>query len=395
LPELAHRLRELHVDRQVGRGELETAAERLLPGRAGHLDALLVGGRVALEEGADGLEPRHAAATAAAPNKGKRGKGGRQDHETRTHDPLFGGPLRLPPGGGAEGAHGYDESVSQLTPQQEPDYPLFEPQPEPERGYEPLHPEPRWKEVGRKLLAPLIAVGALLAKFKAIALALFKFKLFATSGTMLVSIAAYAWIWGWKFGVGFVLLIFVHELGHVLELRRQGVPASAPLFIPFLGAVVGMKQMPEDAWKESRVALAGPLLGSAGAAGVWAVGEALDSNLLVALAFTGFFLNLFNLLPIVPLDGGRAVAAIHPGLWGVGLAGLVALALWHPNPVLILILLLGGFELWRRWRERGTPQAASYYKVKTWQRLTAGAVYLGLAAALAVAMTATHLERTF
>jgi Zn-dependent protease len=283
--------------------------------------------------------------------------------------------------------------VSHFSPQHEPDYPLYEP--EPQRDYEPIHPEPGWKELGKKLLAPLAALAALLAKFKTIALALFKFKIFATSGTMLVSIAAYAWIWGWKFAVGFVLLILVHELGHVLELRRQGIPASAPLFIPFLGAVVGMRQLPDDAWKESRVALAGPILGSIGAAAVWAAGVALDSDLLVALAFTGFFINLFNLLPIVPLDGGRAVAAIHPALWGLGLAGLVALAFWHPNPILVLILIVGAFELWRRWRERGTPAAAAYYKVKPWQRLTAGAVYLGLAALLAVAMTATHLERTF
>jgi Zn-dependent protease len=282
--------------------------------------------------------------------------------------------------------------VSQFTPQRE-DYPLFEP--EPKRDYEPIHPEPRWKELGKRLLAPFAALGALLLKFKTIGLAVFKFKIFATSGTMLVSIAAYAWIWGWKFAVGFVLLILVHELGHVFELRRQGVPASAPLFIPFLGAVVGMKQMPKDAWNESRVALAGPILGSIGAAVVWALGAALDSNVLIAIAFTGFFLNLFNLLPIVPLDGGRAVAAVHPALWGLGLAGLAALAFWHPNPILILILVLGALELWRRWGERGTPEAASYYAVKPWQRLTAGTVYVGLAALLAVAMTATHLERTF
>ena len=283
--------------------------------------------------------------------------------------------------------------MSQLTPQHEPDYPVYEP--EPERDYQPIHPEPRWKELGKRLLAPLVALAALLGKFKAVALALFKFKIFATSGTMLVSIAAYSWIWGWKFAAGFVLLILVHELGHVIELRRQGVPASAPLFIPFMGAVVGMKQMPSDAWKEARVALAGPILGSIGAAAVWALGAALDSDLLVALAFTGFFLNLFNLLPIVPLDGGRAVAAVHPALWGLGLAGLVALAFWHPNPILILILVLGGFELWRRWQERSNPQAAAYYAVRPWQRLTAGTVYVALAALLAVAMTATHLERSF
>jgi Zn-dependent protease len=281
--------------------------------------------------------------------------------------------------------------VSHLTPQQEPEYRLYEP----EYQYEPVKPERRWRDVGRKLLAPLAVVTAFLAKFKVVALAIFKFKIFATSGSMLVSVAAYSLIWGWKFAVGFVLLLFVHEFGHVLELRRQGVPASAPLFIPFLGAVVGMKQMPKDAWREAQVALAGPILGSLGAATVWAAGEALDSELLVALAFTGFFLNLFNLLPIVPLDGGRAMAAVHPALWALGLAGLVALAFWHPNPILIIILVLGGFELWRRWQTRGTPEAAAYYRVRPWERFAAGGTYLALAALLAVAMTATHIERTF
>jgi Zn-dependent protease len=283
--------------------------------------------------------------------------------------------------------------VSQITPQQEPEYPAYEPEPFP--AYEPIRHERRWRDLGRRLLAPLAVLGAFLAKFKAIALVIFKFKIFATSGTMLVSVAAYSWIWGWKFAVGFVLLLLVHEMGHVLELRRQGVPASAPLFIPFLGAVVGMKQMPHDAWREAEVALAGPILGSLGAAAVWGIGEAIDSDLLVALAFTGFFLNLFNLLPIVPLDGGRAMAAVHPALWAVGLAGLVALAFWHPNPILIIILVLGGLELWRRWQARNTAAAAAYYRVKPWQRLAAGGTYIALAALLAVAMTATHIERTF
>jgi Zn-dependent protease len=283
--------------------------------------------------------------------------------------------------------------VGQLTPQREPDYSFLEP--EPVRDYKPIHPQSRWRELGKKIFAPLALVVALLSKFKVAALAIIKFKIFATSATMLVSIAAYAWIWGWKFAVGFVLLILVHELGHVLELRRQGVPASAPLFIPFLGAVVGMKQMPQDAWREARVALAGPILGSLGAAVVWVVGEALDSELLIALAFTGFFLNLFNLLPVVPLDGGRAMAAVHPVFWAVGLAGLVALAFWHPNPILILVLVFGGYELWRRWQTRNSPEAAAYYQVKPWQRFATGGTYIAMAALLAVAMTATHIERTF
>lgn len=272
--------------------------------------------------------------------------------------------------------------------------PATAPEPEPLRDYEPIHPQGRWRDVAKKLWAPLVLVGALLLKFKSVLFVVAKLKVFATSASMLVSVGAYALIWGWRFAVGFVLLLLVHEMGHVLELRRQGVPASAPLFIPFVGAVVGMKQMPADAWREAQVALAGPILGSLGAAGVWAAGAALDSDLLIALAFTGFLLNLFNLLPIVPLDGGRAVAAIHPLLWAVGLVGLVGLTILAPNPILLLILVLGALELWRRWGERKNPEGASYYRVKPWQRATVGVTYAGLAVVLALAMSATHLERT-
>src|SRR5204863_6910376 len=174
-----------------------------------------------------------------------------------------------------------------------------------------------------KLAAPFAAIGALLAKFKFLIFALAKFKIFAVAFSMLVSVGAYALLGGWWFGVGLVGLIFVHEMGHVLELRRQGVPASAPLFIPFMGAFVGMKQMPKNAWKEAQVALAGPILGTLGAGAVWGLGVVYDSNFLRAMAFIGFLINLFNLLPVVPLDGGRAAAALHPALWAVGLAGLI------------------------------------------------------------------------
>ena len=163
------------------------------------------------------------------------------------------------------------------------------------RGYEPVQPRSGLGGLLRKLAAPFIAAGFLILKYGAL---LLKFKVITTAGSMLVSIAAYAWIWGLPFAIGFVVLIFVHELGHVIELRRQGVPASAPLFIPFLGAVIGMKQLPDDAWKEARVALAGPILGSVGAAAFWIAAEVNGSELLMALAFVGFFLNLFNLIQI-------------------------------------------------------------------------------------------------
>jgi len=246
------------------------------------------------------------------------------------------------------------------------------------------------RELVRRFLAPLLAVGFVVLKWGAV---LLKLKVFTTAASMLVSIAAYAWIWGLPFAVGFVALIFVHELGHVVELRRQGVPASAPLFIPFLGAVIGMKQLPDDAWKEARVALAGPILGSVGAAAFLVAAEVSGSDLLMALAFVGFFLNLFNLIPIVPLDGGRAVGALHPAIWLVGLLMMVGIAVVSPNPILIIIVIVGALELWRRWRARG--EAAEYYRLEAWQRVAVAVVYIGLIGVLALAASATHVERDF
>jgi Zn-dependent protease len=296
----------------------------------------------------------------------------------------------------------YHANVSQLRPEQEGEerrqtypyeldstYDPYEP-----REWGPVAPEPRFR-ILRKLTAPFIALGVLIWKLKFLAAAIFKFKLFTTSATMLVSIAASAWIWGWRVAVGFVLLILVHELGHYVEARRQGLDVGAPVFIPFLGAAILLKENPLDAWREAEVAIAGPILGSLGAAVVWVAGVQLDSDLLRALAFTGFFLNLFNLLPVVPLDGGRIVSAIHPVLWLLGFLVLLGLVFVAPNPILIIILLFVGMELWRRWQERGTPGAERYYQVKPWQRVTAAVAYFGLAALLVLAMSATHIERTF
>jgi len=259
-----------------------------------------------------------------------------------------------------------------------------------QRGYEPIKPRSGLVDLARKLIAPVIALGFLIVKFGGFIL---KFKVVTTGLSMVVSVAAYAWLWGLPFAIGFVLLILVHELGHVFELRRQGVPTTAPLFIPFLGAVIGMKELPDDAWKEARVALAGPILGSVGAAACWIAAEATGSEMLMGLAFVGFFLNLFNLIPIVPLDGGRAAGALHPALWFVGLLMMVGLVVVNPNPLLLIIVLIGGLDLWRRWRERG--DAGDYYRLSVGQRVTVGVVYLGLVAVLALAMSATYVERDF
>ena len=243
----------------------------------------------------------------------------------------------------------------------------------------------------KRLLAPLAAVGLLLVKFKSLALLALKAKFLGTALTMVVSVGAYALLFPVWFAVGFVVLIWVHEMGHVLQLRREGIPASAPMFIPFLGALVMMKQMPKNALAEARVGLAGPDVGSLGSLGAWGIYELTHEPLFLGLAYVGFFLNLFNLLPMLPLDGGRAVGALSPVFWLVGIAGIAALVIVSPNPVLILIALLGGMELWRRWRARNTPYGQEYYEVDPKHRLLVALAYFGLIAVLAAGMAATFV----
>src|SRR3954452_13203118 len=271
----------------------------------------------------------------------------------------------------------------------------------PDAGRE-LEPIPPGSGRGRdgllkRIGAALGAVGLMIAKLgaqaKLLLFALTKIKLFTTSASMLVSIVAYQLIFGWLFSVGFVLLLLLHELGHVFQLRREGVKASAPMFIPFLGAVISAKSMGDDAGAEARVGLAGPILGSLATLvplGIWL---ATGSHFWQALAFIGFFINLFNLLPILPLDGGRAMAALSPWVWLVGLAGLLAMLYFFPSPIVIMILLLGGMESWRRWQLRNTPEGRAYHQIPTRTRVLVAAVYLALIVALAVGVSATHLPR--
>jgi Zn-dependent protease len=165
------------------------------------------------------------------------------------------------------------------------------------------------------------------------------------------------------------------------------------MFIPFMGAVIWAKSMGGNALAEARVGLAGPILGTIGTAILIPIASMTGNNLFQALAFTGFFLNLFNLLPVVPLDGGRAMAALSPWMWFVGFAGLVALAIVFPNPIILLIVLFGGLETWRRWQARKSPEAQEYYRVPAHARAMVAAVYIGLVALLVLGMDATHLER--
>lgn len=275
----------------------------------------------------------------------------------------------------------------------------------------PLEPTPTWprptsgddrqprdqqKSFLKRKLGPVIAaIAALLAKVKTILLLLPKVKLLATAGTMVVSIAAYALLWGWQFAAFFVALLLVHETGHVIALRREGIKASTPMFIPFLGAVISARSLGENALAEARVGLAGPILGSIGAAACVVLWQLTGNELWRALAFTGFFLNLFNLLPVVPLDGGRAMAAMAPWMWFLGFAAMIPLVFIFPNPLILIILLFAGVETSRRWKQRraGGAEQAAYYHVNPRDRVLVAVVYLGLIALLVVGMHATNLPR--
>jgi Zn-dependent protease len=248
----------------------------------------------------------------------------------------------------------------------------------------------------RKLGGIGAAILAFLAKFKSIILLLPKLKLLATFGTMFVSLAAYALLWGWEFAAGFIALLFVHEMGHVIQLRREGLKASAPMFIPFMGAVISARSLGDNALAEARIGLAGPILGSLGGVVCVAIWHATGNDLFRALAYFAFFLNLFNLLPVVPLDGGRAMAAMAPWMWFLGFAALIPLVFVLNSPILFIIILFAGMETYRRWQRRrvGGLREDVYYRVQPIDRLLVGAVYLSLIGLLVFGMHATFMART-
>jgi Zn-dependent protease len=170
------------------------------------------------------------------------------------------------------------------------------------RDYDPIHPRGTdWRGIFRRIWAPIAVIVGVLIKFGFLAVKFF---------SIFISVAAYALIWGWRFAVGFVLLILIHELGHFFEAKRQGLDASLPMFIPFVGAFVLIKNSPLNPWRNSLVALAGPAAGGAASALCWGLGEYQNSNLLRALAYAGFLINLINLIPVGILDGGAVWRAI-------------------------------------------------------------------------------------
>jgi Zn-dependent protease len=250
--------------------------------------------------------------------------------------------------------------------------------------------ETAWSRI-RKALGPIAVVGIVIAKFfaklKVLLLPLLKFLpvLLKSGGTMLLMIWVYMQLWGWQFALGFVLLLLVHETGHLIVARKFGLKVGAPVFIPFMGAFIALKEAPRNAWIEACVGIGGPLLGSLGALVCNALGEFFSAPVFIALAWFGYFLNLFNLTPVGMLDGGRIVTALSRWLWLPGFALLVWFGWKYPNFIIWLIVLLSLPRIYSLFRKR-TEEEQRYFEVTPSQRWIMSVLYFGLIAVLLFGM---------
>lgn len=217
-------------------------------------------------------------------------------------------------------------------------------------------------------------------------------KVFGTGTTMLISVVAYAFVFGWPYAVGFVLLLLAHEMGHFIAARRRGLAVGAPTFIPFVGAWVELKDMPVDAETEAYVGLGGPVLGTLAALGCWLLANEYDSRLLLALAYAGCMLNLFNLIPVSPFDGGRITGVLSPRIWLLGVPVLIWLFVHYPSPMLILVAFLAYPAILEAWRGIRSPEQAAYYSTPLGKRIEYGTLYLGLVGFLASFTHDLHLQ---
>jgi Zn-dependent protease len=247
-----------------------------------------------------------------------------------------------------------------------------------------------WKRT-KKTLGPLAAAGVIIAKFfaklKFLVLPALKFLplLLKSGGTMLLMVWVYTALWGWKFGVGFVLLLLVHECGHLVVAKKFGLKVGAPVFIPFMGAFIALKEAPRNAWMEACVGIGGPMLGSLGALACNSLGEIFSAPIFIALAWFGYFLNLFNLTPVGMLDGGRIVTALSRWLWLPGLALLLWFGWKYPNFIVWLMVLLSLPRVISLFRKRSEDERR-YFEVTTAQRWTMSILYFGLIAVLLIGM---------
>lgn len=258
--------------------------------------------------------------------------------------------------------------------------------------------EPSLGQKLKKFLGPVgVAIVVLFAKLKFLLLPILKFLpvILKTGGTMLLSIWVYGMTWGWRFAFGFVLLIFVHECGHLLVAKALKLKVGAPVFIPFMGAFIALKEAPPNAWVEARVGIGGPILGAVGSAVCYGIYLVTDNPMFAGLAHVGFLLNLFNLAPVGFLDGGRIVTALSPWLWIVGFVMMVIYAVsqitrGHLSLVMIYILIFSVPRLISLFRTK-TDAEKRYFEVTPSQRWTIAALYFSLIIELALGMEMSYI----
>jgi Zn-dependent protease len=216
-------------------------------------------------------------------------------------------------------------------------------------------------------------------------------KLLTTGGSMLLSVVLYAFVFGWRYAVGFVALMFIHEMGHYIAARQRGLAVGLPTFIPFIGAWVELKDLPHNAETEAYVGLGGPMLGTVGAVACYFLARNEGSTWLLAVAYSGFFLNLFNLIPLSPFDGGSITAVLSPRIWLLGVPVLGALFVYRPSPMLLIIALLAAPQVWKAIKYRSdSPEAATYYAVPTRTKWKYGLFYVALLGFLALMTHDVH-----
>lgn len=237
------------------------------------------------------------------------------------------------------------------------------------------------------------ALAAAVAAFLKYGLVILKLgKIGPTMISMIIAFVIYALFFGPAFAIGVVLLILVHELGHVAFSRLEGLPMSLPVFLGPFGAVTQMRAAPKDARQEAIVALGGPLVGTVAALLLFVLAESMQPGhtqaFLLALAYFGCFINLFNLIPMSPLDGGRIANAVSRWMNVVGLVVMALFVLLFANPFALLLLVLGGITTVQRFRNarRGLEPAS----VSPRTRLALGLTWLAMLAVAAGGMTVAH-----
>ena len=260
-----------------------------------------------------------------------------------------------------------------------------------ERGYAADGPKKKKGLAG--IGSTLVAIGAFLLKFKSL---VFLLKFGTASFSILASVAVYALFYGWTFAVGIVAQLFIHEMGHALVMKIKGIPIGGMIFIPMFGAAVTMKQMPQNARDEAEVGIAGPIAGTLAASLCLVIAQTFPgSSVWAPLAYFGFFINLFNLIPIVPFDGGRVLAAIDKRVWFLGFFLLLAFQVWQWlqgsfSIWLLLFVLLADGQLWSRGFSSNSPQTKDYYNVPVAARIALTVLYFGLILVLVLGMTMAH-----